>query len=118
MKVVCLAGDGIGPEIMREAKRALAALELPGLEVEDELFGGAAIRATGAPLPPRTLAACLAADAVLKAPVGDPEFDAADVRSEQGARTGSSSTPASTTRDRWSGSCGTASSSRACAAAG
>jgi 3-isopropylmalate dehydrogenase len=83
VKVVCLAGDGIGPEVMAEAKRALAALA-PDVELEDRPFGGAAIRAVGAPLPEETLAACRAADAVLKAPIGDPEFDAAELRPEQG----------------------------------
>jgi 3-isopropylmalate dehydrogenase len=83
MKVVCLAGDGIGPEIMAEAKRALEAL-VPDVELEDRPFGGAAIRAASDPLPEETLDACRAADAVLKAPIGDPEFDAADVRPEQG----------------------------------
>jgi 3-isopropylmalate dehydrogenase len=82
-RVVCLAGDGIGPEVMAEAKRALATLA-PDVELEDGLFGGAAIRTVGDSLPEETLAACLAADAVLKAPIGDPEFDAAEIRPEQG----------------------------------
>jgi 3-isopropylmalate dehydrogenase len=82
-RIVCLAGDGIGPEIMREAKRVLAVLA-PEAELEDRLIGAAAIRATGNPLPDGTLAACRTAAAILKAPVGDPEFDAADVRPEQG----------------------------------
>ena len=82
-RVVCLAGDGVGPEIMREARRALEALA-PDLELVDGLIGAAAIRATGSPLPEETLDACRDAAAVLKAPVGDPEFDAADVRPEQG----------------------------------
>ncbi len=68
---------------MAEAKRVLAALA-PDVELEDALFGAEAIRAVGEPLPAETLAACLAADAVLKAPIGDPEFDAAEVRPEQG----------------------------------
>jgi 3-isopropylmalate dehydrogenase len=81
--VVCLPGDGIGPEVMREARRALAELA-PDLSLEEHPFGAQAIRDVGDPLPAETLAACLAADAVLKAPIGDPEFDAADVRPEQG----------------------------------
>jgi 3-isopropylmalate dehydrogenase len=81
--VVCLPGDGIGPEVMREARRALAVLA-PDLELEERPFGAEAIRAYGDPLPEETLAACRAAEAVLKAPIGDPEFDAADVRPEQG----------------------------------
>jgi len=56
----------------------------PELELEEHSFGASAIRATGDPLPAETLEACRAADAVLKAPIGDPEFDAADVRPEQG----------------------------------
>jgi 3-isopropylmalate dehydrogenase len=68
---------------MASATRVLGVLA-PELELEEKLFGAAAIRATGDPLPPDTLAACHAADAVLKAPIGDPEFDAADVRPEQG----------------------------------
>ncbi len=81
--MVVLPGDGVGPEVAREAARALEALA-PDLELEERLLGAAAIRATGQPLPAETLAACVAADAVLKAPIGDPEFDAADVRPEQG----------------------------------
>ena len=82
-RVVLLPGDGIGPEIAREARLALELL-CPGLAIEEHLLGAAAIRATGEPLPQSTLDACSAATAVLKAPVGDPEFDAADVRPEQG----------------------------------
>ena len=82
-RVVCLPGDGIGPEVMAVAQRVLGELAAD-LVLEERLFGGAAIRANGTSLPDETLAACRSADAVLKAPVGDPEFDAADVRPEQG----------------------------------
>jgi 3-isopropylmalate dehydrogenase len=81
--VVVLPGDGVGPEVVEQAKRVLAEL-VPDAELEEALIGGAAIRATGDPLPAETLEAARASDAVLKAPVGDPEFDAADVRPEQG----------------------------------
>jgi 3-isopropylmalate dehydrogenase len=83
LAVVCLPGDGVGPEIMREARRVLGRLA-PDVELVDGLLGAAAIRATGSPLPEETLTACRDATAVLKAPIGDPEFDAADVRPEQG----------------------------------
>jgi 3-isopropylmalate dehydrogenase len=83
VKVVLLPGDCIGPEVSAEARRALEAL-LPDVEIEERLFGAEAIRRTGAPLPDETLSACRGADAILKAPVGHPEFDAADVRPEQG----------------------------------
>ena len=82
-KVVLLPGDGIGPEVAREARLTLVLL-VPEVDVEEHLLGGAAIRATGAPLPQGTLDAARAATAVLKGPVGDPEFEAGDVRPEQG----------------------------------
>jgi 3-isopropylmalate dehydrogenase len=82
-RVVCLPGDCIGPEVMAVAQRALTVLA-PDVELEDRLFGADAIRQTGDSLPVDTLAACRSADAVLKAPIGHPEFDAADVRPEQG----------------------------------
>ena len=65
------------------AQRVLAEL-VPDVELEDHVFGAAAIRATGDSLPAETLEACRVAEAVLKAPIGDPEFDAAEVRPEQG----------------------------------
>ena len=83
MRVVLLPGDCIGPEIAAEARRALAALA-PDVEIAEFPFGAEAIRSDGDPLPERTLAACLEADAVLKGPIGHPDFDAADVRPEQG----------------------------------
>ena len=83
MRVVVLPGDGIGPEVAREAVRALRALA-PEVELDERPFGGAAIRESGDPLPAETLAACRASDGVLKAPIGDPAFDGADVRPEQG----------------------------------
>lgn len=68
---------------MGEAKRALAGLT-PDLELIEMPFGADAIRSYGDPLPEETLAACREADAILKAPIGHPDFDAADVRPEQG----------------------------------
>src|SRR5262245_38672108 len=82
-RIACLPGDCIGPEVMAVAQRLLRELA-SDLELEDHLLGAAAIRQTGDPLPDETLTACREATAVLKAPVGDPEFDAADVRPEQG----------------------------------
>jgi 3-isopropylmalate dehydrogenase len=81
--VALLPGDGIGPAIAAEG-RAVLALVVPDVALVERPIGAAAIRTTGDPLPPETLAACCAADAVLKGPVGDPEFDAAPVRPEQG----------------------------------
>ena len=82
-RVVLLPGDGIGPEVAEQARLALESL-VPELEIDERLIGAASIRATGEPLSGETLDACLASAAVLKGPVGDPEFDAADVRPEQG----------------------------------
>jgi 3-isopropylmalate dehydrogenase len=81
--VVCLPGDGIGPEVMLAASRVLAVLA-PELELEERPFGGAAIQAVGDPLPAETLQACREADAVLLAAVGLRELDGADVRPEHG----------------------------------
>ena len=83
MKVAVLPGDGIGPEIMPAATRALTEVA-PDLELVEAPFGAAAIRGSGTPLPDETLDVCKEARAVLKGPIGDPEFDAADVRPEQG----------------------------------
>jgi 3-isopropylmalate dehydrogenase len=82
-RVVCLGGDGIGPEVMREAIRALQALPA-AIEIDERPFGGPGIREHGDPLPAATLEACLAADAVLLAAVGSPEYERAAVRPEQG----------------------------------
>jgi len=83
VRIALLPGDGIGPEVTAAAARVLRELPLD-LELEEHLFGGAAIHATGDPLPPETLAAAQAADAVLMGAVGAPEFDGAAVRPEQG----------------------------------
>ena len=78
MKIALLAGDGIGPEILREAVRVLDVLRAEGLDVETQeaLVGGAAFDATGDPLPAATLALAKSADAVLFGAVGGPQYDA------------------------------------------
>ena len=81
--IVLLPGDGIGPEVAEQARLVLELL-VPEIEIDERLIGAAAIRATGSPLPDETRDACLRATAVLKGPVGHPDFDAADVRPEQG----------------------------------
>jgi 3-isopropylmalate dehydrogenase len=77
MKIAILAGDGIGPEIMREAQKVLAVLHRDGLPLESEeaLVGGAAFDKTGVPLPDATLRIAQHADAVLFGAVGGPAYD-------------------------------------------
>jgi 3-isopropylmalate dehydrogenase len=83
VKIACLPGDGIGAEVTAAARDVLSVLA-PELELEEHLFGGAAILSSGTPLPDETLTACLESDAVLLGAVGLPRFDAAAVRPEQG----------------------------------
>ncbi|KTF68120.1 MULTISPECIES: 3-isopropylmalate dehydrogenase [unclassified Sphingomonas] len=72
--IAVLPGDGIGPEVTREARRVLEALDL-GLTFEEAPVGGAAYLATGRPLPETTLALAKRADAVLFGAIGDPRFE-------------------------------------------
>lgn len=74
-----LPGDGIGPEVMREAVRVLKFVaEVCGhdFEFDERSIGGAAIERAGSPLPAKTLDACLESDAVLLGAVGSPAYDA------------------------------------------
>ncbi len=87
--IVLLPGDGIGPEVVREARSVLEVIATRfghSFEFVERLIGGAAIDATGKPLPDETLAACERADAVLLGAVGGPKWDdpKAKVRPEQG----------------------------------
>jgi 3-isopropylmalate dehydrogenase len=85
VKICLLPGDGIGPEITDASLRVLE--QLGDFETDEQLIGGAAIDATGNPLPPETIAACKASDAVLLAAVGGPKWDTTDPdapRPEQG----------------------------------
>jgi 3-isopropylmalate dehydrogenase len=77
-RITLLAGDGIGPEIMAVARRLLDAVSAHHsftLVYDEQLMGGAAIEATGEPLPAGTLEACRASDAVLLAAIGSPQYD-------------------------------------------
>ena len=87
--VLVLPGDGIGPEIVAEAVKVLEALRaMAGLDVRLEFaqVGGAAIDATGSPLPEEVLARAQAADAVLLGAVGGPKWDSLETsrRPERG----------------------------------
>ena len=89
-KICLLPGDGIGPEIIAEGVKVLNAVGAKydtAFEYADALIGGAAIDATGEPLPQATLEAARASDAVLLAAVGGPKWDTTDPnapRPEQG----------------------------------
>src|SRR5258708_27859914 len=76
MKIGLVGGDGIGPEILREATRVLEVLrgEGLGIETEEPLVGGAAYDALGDPLPQATLDLVKASDAVLFGAVGGPRY--------------------------------------------
>src|SRR5665213_3530619 len=78
IKVTVVAGDGIGPEVTREAMEILDSVgQLNGHKFQfiEMPIGGVAIRQQGSPLPPATLEAALSSDAVLLGAVGGNEFN-------------------------------------------
>ena len=88
-KIALLRGDGIGPEIVDSAVAVLKVVaEKFGhtFTFTPYLIGGAAIDATGHPLPQETVDGCLAADSVLLGAVGGPKWDTlpAAIRPEKG----------------------------------
>ncbi len=90
LKIAVLAGDGIGPEIIKQGTAVLDAIAKKfGHDVtyEEAICGACAIDKVGDPFPEETFDICKKADAVLFAAVGDPRFDndpTAKVRPEQG----------------------------------
>lgn len=77
-KIALLPGDGIGPEVTHAAVQVLtdcAAAFGHKFEFREYPFGGNAIDSHGAPLPPATLAACRASDAVLLGAIGGPKWE-------------------------------------------
>jgi len=89
-RITVLSGDGIGPEVMDEALTILdhvsAKFDFP-VERSNHLVGGAAIDATGEPLPKDTVDACSKADAILFGSVGGPKWEnlPPDQQPERGA---------------------------------
>jgi 3-isopropylmalate dehydrogenase len=78
VNIAVLPGDGIGPEVIRQACRVLdvvAAASRHDFVLTEHPIGAEAFRQFGTPLPDATLKACLAADAVLLGAVGDPTLD-------------------------------------------
>jgi len=85
MLIALLPGDGIGPEVIAEARRVLEKVCGDMLRFEEAPVGGAAYRAEGHPLPERTLDLARRADAILFGAVGDPSCDSLErkLRPEQ-----------------------------------
>lgn len=89
-KIAVIPGDGIGPEIIQQAKKALKAVSHVYNHTflyEEALMGAVAIDKTGNPLPDETITICKASDAILFGAIGDPKYDnnpSAKVRPEQG----------------------------------
>ena len=88
MKIAILPGDGIGPEIIKQAKRVLDVLRADGIKIEIErgAIGGAGYDSDRDPLPESTLKLAREADAVLLGAVGGPQYDTLprESRPEQG----------------------------------
>jgi len=88
-RIVLLPGDGIGGEVVAQSRLVLETVAKGGghrFDFEEHLIGGAAMEATGTPLPPATLDACRSSDAILLGAVGGPKWDdpTAPIRPEQG----------------------------------
>ena len=90
LKIAVLAGDGIGPEIMKQGVAVMDAIAAKfghNFIYKEAICGAHAIDEVGDPFPEETFKTCMEADAVLFAAVGDPRFDndpTAKVRPEQG----------------------------------
>src|ERR1700754_1055406 len=88
--IVVIEGDGIGPEVTRQAVKVLTSIaENFGhkFHYSYHLMGADAIDKTGNPLPDETIEACLNSDAILFGAIGHPKYDqdpTAKVRPEQG----------------------------------
>src|ERR1044071_4198559 len=84
-KILVVPGDGIGPEVTREAAAVLGVVCGKDLELDEETIGGAAIDAHGVAIQPHVVEKAKAADAILLGAVGGPKWDdpRATVRPEQ-----------------------------------
>ncbi len=84
--LLLLPGDGIGPEVIDQVRRVIAALRIADLELETALFGGCSIDETGDPISAETIALAKSVDAVLMGAVGGPQWAkvARDKRPEAG----------------------------------
>ena len=88
-KVLLIPGDGIGPEVVAVARKVLDRVAVQrglSIDYDEALLGGAAIDATGVPMPESTLAAAQQSDAILFGALGGPQWDRLDaaLRPEKG----------------------------------
>lgn len=86
-KIVALAGDGIGPEIMASGLKILTEIMVQDnldFEITERSFGGIAIDETGHALPEDTLEACKTADAILLGAIGGPKWTQGNETPEKG----------------------------------
>lgn len=85
--ILCIAGDGIGPEIMKSALEILEVVSKKysfEYKIEEELFGGASIDAYGEPFSDKLKEKIENCDAILMGSVGGPKWDNAKIRPEAG----------------------------------
>ncbi len=89
-RIAVLPGDGIGPEIIEQARKVLSVIEKKfdhKFEYNEGLIGAGAIDITGNPFPDETFKLCVDSDCILFGAIGDPKYDndpSATVRPEQG----------------------------------
>ena len=88
-KILLLPGDGIGPEVIAQAKKVLLHLRSEhglNIELEEALIGGSAYDHCKNPLPEETLALAKTSDAILLGAVGGPKYEVVDreLRPEKG----------------------------------
>ncbi len=77
-RLLVLAGDGIGPEVMREVRRVIdwmARRRMVSFDIAEGLVGGASIDARGTPISDDTLQQARQADAILFGAVGGPKWE-------------------------------------------
>ena len=88
--IAVIPGDGVGPEVIAQAKKVMDAIALQfdhTFIYKEGLMGAVAIDKTGTPLPQETIDVCKTSDAILFGAIGDPKYDnnpSAKVRPEQG----------------------------------
>ena len=78
LKIVTIPGDGIGPEVVKQAVKVLKAVSAKykiSFEIKEALLGGVAIDEKGTPLPEETIDICSVSDGIILGAVGGPKWD-------------------------------------------